>query len=63
MYLGTTLMYVGLALALNTFWPILFLPAVLLILHYGVIFPEEVYLQNMFDEEYRQYCARVRRWL
>ena len=63
MYLGMTLMYVGLGLVLNTFWPLLFLPAVLLILHYGVIFPEEVYLQNMFDEEYRQYCTRVRRWL
>lgn len=63
MYLGTTLMYVGLALVLNIFWPILFLPVVLLILHYGVIFREEIYLQKMFEEQYHQYCARVRRWL
>lgn len=62
-YLGTTLVYVGLALAVDTVWPILLLPFVLVLLHFGVITEEERYLEKLFGEEYQAYRARVRRWL
>jgi protein-S-isoprenylcysteine O-methyltransferase Ste14 len=35
----------------------------LFVMHYGVIKPEERYLEAKFGEAYRQYRSRVRRWL
>jgi len=63
MYLGLTLAYVGLALVLNTLWPLLLLPLVLWGLIRTVIEKEEEYLERTFGDEYRAYKARVRRWL
>lgn len=62
-YLAFALIYLGIALVANTFWPIIFLPIVLTILHYGVILREERYLEARFGEEYQRYRARIRRWL
>ena len=63
MYVGITLLYVGVAIWVNTVWPLLFLPVILIVMHYGVIVREEAYLERTFGEEYRQYRQRVRRWL
>lgn len=63
MYLGSTLAYVGLALALNTAWPLLLLPIVLVALFTFVIRREEQHLSDMFGAEYAAYKNRVRRWL
>jgi protein-S-isoprenylcysteine O-methyltransferase Ste14 len=63
MYVGMALLYIGLALVLNTAWPLVFLPLVLLIIDAAVIRREERYLISAFGEEYRAYCSRVRRWL
>jgi protein-S-isoprenylcysteine O-methyltransferase Ste14 len=63
MYVGMTLLYVGLALAANTAWPFVLLPAVLWALHALVIRREERYLRAAFGEAYDAYCRRVRRWL
>lgn len=63
MYLGFTLLYAGAALWTNAFWPLLFLPIVLVVMHYGVIKREEAYMVRKFGDEYRRYCERVRRWL
>lgn len=63
MYLGFTLLYVGVSLWANAAWPLLFLPIVLVVMHYGVIVREEAYLARTFGEEYQQYRAVVRRWL
>ena len=62
-YIGLTLIYTGLALALNAWWAVVFLPGVLGILRYGVIAREEVYLAARFPDQYPAYCARVRRWI
>ena len=62
MYLATSLLYLGLSLALNSIWPILFLPPTLLILHFAVITREELYLEKVFGQEYQQYRSKVRRW-
>lgn len=63
MYLSMTLLYAGIAFLVNTVWPVVLLPAVLLIIQYGVISREERYLESKFGDVYRQYRARVRRWL
>lgn len=62
-YLGQTLVYVGIGLALNSAWPLIALVPALLILRYAVIAKEERYLHRLFGAEYDDYCRRVRRWL
>jgi protein-S-isoprenylcysteine O-methyltransferase Ste14 len=63
MYLGLTLIYIGITLWVDTPWPLLPLPIVLAVIQRGVIAREERYLEARFGEEYRQYRARVRRWI
>ncbi len=62
-YIGQTLMYGGIALVANSWWPLFLLPPTLLLIHYGVIRREERYLEAKFGQEYRDYRARVPRWL
>jgi protein-S-isoprenylcysteine O-methyltransferase Ste14 len=62
-YVGQALVFVGLALVANSGWALLLLPLVLLVVDYGVVRREERYLEARFGREYRDYTARVRRWL
>ena len=62
-YLSFNPVYVGIAFVVNTVWPIIFLPFGIALLYYGVIAREESYLERVFGDEYRQYKARVRRWV
>src|SRR5215813_13183005 len=62
-YVALTLLYVGVALLVNVWWILLLVVPVLLVIRYGVIAREEVYLTRKFGEAYRQYTAQVRRWL
>ena len=62
-YVAMVFGFVGICLVLNTYWPLIFLPVVLLIMHYGVIKREERYLERLFGEEYLHYQSSVRRWL
>jgi len=63
MYLGFTLLYLGITLWVNSLWPLLPLPIILILIQRLVIVKEESYLERRFGEEFRQYRARVRRWL
>ena len=63
MYLSITLIYTGIAFLVNTAWPLVLLPAVLILIQYGVIHREERYLESKLGPEYAQYRAKVRRWL
>ncbi len=63
MYLAFALGYTGLELLVNTWWPLFFLPLVLLAIDRLVIAREERYLASAFPEEYDAYRRRVRRWL
>ena len=63
MYTGLTLQYLGLSALLDSAWPIIVLPIVLVILFKTVITREELYLTDAFGVEYNEYVARVRRWL
>ena len=63
MYLGLSLVYIGLSLLMRMAWPLVLLPIVLAALYVLVIRREERYLGAAFAEEYRAYRQRVRRWL
>ncbi|MEP6691843.1 MAG: isoprenylcysteine carboxylmethyltransferase family protein [Gemmatimonadaceae bacterium] len=63
MYVSMTLGYIGACLFGNTLWPLIFLPFILVAVRRLVIDREEQYLERKFGDEYRAYCARVRRWL
>ena len=62
-YVAFTLLYLGIALILNIAWLIILLPAAVLFIYYWVIRREERYLEGLFNDEYRRYWTRVRRWL
>lgn len=63
LYVALTLAYLGVAVVMNTVWPVMLLPGLLLLMRWGVISREERYLERRFGDEYRRYQARVRRWL
>jgi protein-S-isoprenylcysteine O-methyltransferase Ste14 len=63
MFVGFTAMYVGSALLLNMTWPLLVLPAVIVLLNVTVVRCEEGYMRRTFGQAYERYCARVPRWL
>jgi protein-S-isoprenylcysteine O-methyltransferase Ste14 len=63
LYMGLAVVYLGLTLALDTWWGIILLAPVLIVMHQGVIQREERYLERKFGDGYRQYRAAVRRYL
>jgi protein-S-isoprenylcysteine O-methyltransferase Ste14 len=62
-YLGQVLVYIGATLVANSWWPMFLAPAVLVVIHRGVVRREERYLEAKFGREYRDYTDRVPRWL
>ena len=63
MYLGMSLVYIGLAVAADSLAALLLLIPVVIIIQTQVIAREERYLEGKFGDEFRAYTARVRRWL
>jgi protein-S-isoprenylcysteine O-methyltransferase Ste14 len=63
LYLSLTLLFIGLTLAVNTWWGIVLLLPLLLALHFGVVLREERYLDRKFGADYREYRSRVRRYV
>lgn len=63
LYVGLALVYFGLTLALDSWWGIVLLVAVLIVMHRGVIQREERYLEQKFGDGYRQYRSTVRRYI
>jgi protein-S-isoprenylcysteine O-methyltransferase Ste14 len=62
-YLGFIAAQIVVAIKLNNFYVILTLPFVIFILQKWVIEPEEIYLEELFGDEYLDYKKNVRRWL
>ena len=63
MYVGLSLIYIGISAALNSIWPLLLLPVALIAVDRYVIRREERYLSSKFGEQYEMYRRHVRRWL
>ena len=63
MYLGMAVSYLGLSVAIGSWWALAVLPAVLLVITVYVIRREERHLEARFGDEYRAYRRRVRRWI
>ena len=63
MYLSLVMLYLGITLWVNSWWPLVLLPVVVLAVDRMVIAREERYLAAAYPSEYSTYRARVRRWL
>ena len=63
MYVGLAFTIVGISIVTNWLWTIAVLPAVLVIVYFAAIRPEERFLEEMFGSDYAAYRSRVRRWL
>ena len=63
MYVALVALYLGAALLVNSWWAVVLLPVVLIVIDRAVIAREERYLRQRFPVEYPAYCSRVRRWL
>ncbi|HEX3158684.1 MAG TPA: isoprenylcysteine carboxylmethyltransferase family protein [Gemmatimonadaceae bacterium] len=63
MYVSLVALYLAVTLALDSWWPLLFLPLVVLVIQRAVIAREERYLASAFPADYEAYRRRVRRWL
>ena len=62
-YLAMLILLIGVGLTLNSFWFLYSGLVVAIMLHYGVIIPEENYLEKEFGKDYLEYKKTVRRWL
>jgi len=62
MYTSLALFYFGVALLLDTWWALIFLPVVVVIIDRAVIAREERYLASAFGEQYESYRTRTPRW-
>ena len=63
MYVSLVALYLGVTFILNSWWPVVLLPFVVIVIQRAVIAREERYLRQRFPVEYPAYCSRVRRWL
>jgi protein-S-isoprenylcysteine O-methyltransferase Ste14 len=63
MYVGLTLIYLGVAGTRAEIWPVIVLPLLFAYVNFVVIPVEERHLHDAFGDAYAHYGARVRRWL
>ena len=62
-YVGIAFLHIAFAFALGVMWALALLPVLLAFIDRFVIPREERYLERRFGQSYRDYKARVRRWL
>lgn len=61
-YLGMFLIYVGIGVAAHSTWVLVLTLPLAILIRYGVVAREEVYLEQRFGDAYVDYKQRVRRW-
>ena len=62
-YVGMFLIYGGIGVAARSSWMLVLALPLAITIRYGVVAREEAYLERRFGGAYRDYKARVRRWL
>ena len=62
-YIAFLLIVLALAVVANSAWFFMSAVALFVLLHFGVVKPEEHYLSTKFGSTYDDYRRRVRRWL
>ena len=62
-YLGMFLVYGGIGMVVRSPWILILALPLAITMRYGVVAREEAYLERRFGGAYRDYKARVRRWL
>ena len=62
-YLGLFLLYGGIGVAAQSPWILILTRPLATTIRYGVVAREETYLERRFGDTYRDYKARVRRWV
>ncbi|MGE5072953.1 MAG: methyltransferase family protein [Anaerolineae bacterium] len=62
-YLGFLMVFLGCTLLAGTLWGLLLTPFLIGTVTRWIIHAEENYLDEKFEDEYRAYFGRVRRWL
>jgi protein-S-isoprenylcysteine O-methyltransferase Ste14 len=62
-HLGMLLVYGGIGVAAPSPWALILTLPLAITIRYGVVAREEAYLERRFGQAYRDYQARVRRWL
>ena len=63
MYLSITLVYLAIAMMVNSLWFFMLLIPMLILVWRGIIQREEIFLEAAFGEQYKNYKKRVRCWL
>jgi len=62
-YLGMFLIYGGIGVAAHSTWILVLVLPLAILIRYGVVAREEIYLERRFGDVYLDYKRRVRRWL
>lgn len=61
-YLASLILYAAAGFIFQTLWPLALIPLAALVFYRWMIRPEEQFLAEQFQDQYREYCARVGRW-
>ena len=62
MYVGLAFLVAGIGIALASDWTLVMLLPAALLIHFGVVKREELYLEAKFADAYRQYKSQVPRY-
>ena len=62
-YVGMFLMYCGIGVGVRSPWILILTLPLAITIRWGVVAREEAYLERRFGDAYRDYKARVRRWV
>ena len=63
LYIGLTANYLGIVLCSGVLWLLVTLVPVLAVINWIIVRREEQFLEAKFGDTYRDYKARVRRWI
>ncbi len=63
LYISLMLLYLGIALLINSVWLLILVFPLIAVIQIGVIEREERYLERKFGEDYLNYKRKVRRWI